>query len=113
MSARARARFRGVAAIVAAAAQVVLCSASLVETRFGPDARAHVESTGTHLHHAHNDADCAACTGRHLLASSQLETPGPLSFPRSAPTPLIDSEMLTWATPRSDSRSRAPPILPG
>ena len=113
MSVRVRSRFRVAAAIAAAAAQLVLCSASLVETRFGPDARAHVESTGTRLHHAHNDADCAACTGRHLLASSQLETSEPFTFSRSAATPPSDSKTVTWATPRSDSRSRAPPVLPG
>lgn len=113
MSALVRTRFRVVAAIVAAAAQIVLCSASLVETRFGPDARAHVESTGTRLHHAHNDADCAACTGRHLLASSQLETPEPFTFSRSASALPFNAKTATWTSPRSDSRSRAPPVLPG
>jgi hypothetical protein len=113
MSAQVRSRFRVVAAIVAAAAQIVLCSASLVETRFGPDARAHIESTGTRLHHAHNDADCAACTGRHLIASSQLENPDPFTFSRSAAAQPFNAKAATWTSPRSDSRSRAPPVLPG
>lgn len=107
-----RARFRTAAAIIAAAAQVVLCSASLLEVRFGPDARAHVEAGGVHLHHAHDDTDCAACTGRHLLASSQLEAPARPALIRSAPILRIDYTKVTRDAHRLDPRSRAPPAFP-
>lgn len=105
-------RFRVVAAIVAAAAQLVLCSASLLEARFGADARAHVEENGTRLHHAHDDASCAACIGRHLLASSELEAPRPATFSHSMPGLRVDYELVTRAAHHFDTRSRAPPALP-
>lgn len=107
-----RARFRSAAAVIAAAAQLVLCSASVLEVRFGSDARAHVEANGTRLHHAHNDADCAACTGRHLLGSSKLESPKDLSVSSLTPATHIDTESVVRVVHRSDAHSRAPPALP-
>ena len=107
-----RNQLRAFAAILAAVAQVALCSASLAEVRFGADARAHVEAGGTRLHHAHNDADCAACTGRHLLASSQLEAPARPAIIQSAPVHRIDYQTLVRTEQQRDSRSRAPPVLP-
>lgn len=101
-----------IAAIAAAAAQLVLCTASLTEVRFGSDARAHVEASGTRLHHAHNDTDCAACAGRHLLASTELEAPRAVAFSRSATDPRVDFETAIRAAHHSDTRSRAPPALP-
>ena len=55
-----------------AVAQFVLAFAPLIEGRFGPDARAHVEQDGTNVHHAHNDADCAACTGRRRARATRF-----------------------------------------
>jgi hypothetical protein len=104
-------RFRVVAAIVAAAAQLALCSASFAEARFGADARAHVETSGTRIHHAHDEATCAACSGRHLLASSELETPRSASFSRSIPGLRVDYELVTRTAHRFDARSRAPPAF--
>src|SRR6187551_2746284 len=54
-----------------AVAQFVLAFAPLMEGRFGPDARAHAEEAGTNVHHAHNDADCVACTARDLMAAAE------------------------------------------
>lgn len=106
-----RARFKALAAIVAVAAQLVLCSASVLEVRFGADARAHVETNGTRIHHAHDEASCAACTGRHLLASSNLETARPLSLSRSEPGRRFVYAPLTRAAYSFDTRSRAPPTV--
>ncbi len=105
-----RARFKAFAAIVAVAAQLVLCSSSVLEMRFGADARAHVEANGTRLHHAHDEASCAACTGRHLLASSELEAARSVAFVHSAPGLRFTYEPATRAAFRFDTRSRAPPV---
>jgi hypothetical protein len=57
-----------------AVAQIFVSFAPLFEVRQGPESRAHIEESGTTLHHAHNDAECAACTARGLLSSSDPET---------------------------------------
>jgi len=106
-----RVRFKALAAIVTVAAQLILCSASVLEVRFGADARAHVEASGTRIHHAHDEASCAACTGRHLLASSNLETARPLIISRSAPGRRFVYTPLTRAAFSPDTRSRAPPAV--
>jgi hypothetical protein len=108
-----RSQVRTLLAIIAATAQIALCGASLVEARFGPDARAHVEAGGIHLHHAHDDTDCAACTGRHLLATSQLEPPVRPLVLRAADILPIEFHQVLRSAHYLDARSRAPPVLPG
>jgi hypothetical protein len=92
-----------------AVAQVFLSFAPLLEGREGPDARAHIEESGTTLHHAHNESDCSACVARHLLSTSD---PEPLA---SAP---VESRALSARYSESASvssaattlvRSRGPP----
>lgn len=51
-----------------AAAQLCLALAAVSEGRFGADARSHVEAAGTSIHHAHDEAGCAACTARAMLS---------------------------------------------
>jgi hypothetical protein len=87
----------------------LLAFAPLLEGRQGPDAQAHVEEAGTTLHHAHNDADCAACTARGLLSSANPESQGNIAFsadPSVVPATVSISTDPVWAR---DSRSRAPP----
>ena len=92
-------------------AQLVLVLTPLIEGREGPDARAHVEEAGTRTHHAHDEADCSACTVRHLLAASEVVPPG------AAPSRIVGA--LTLVTEghsyssglRARTRSRAPPAL--
>lgn len=92
-----------------AVAQIFLAFAPLLEGGQGPDARAHVEAAGVTLHHAHNDADCAACTARHLLAGAEIANPSAiLANGELAQTSASSSR----AFPVSDSpqhHSRAPP----
>ena len=94
-----------------AVAQLFLAFAPLLEGRQGPDARAHVEAAGTTLHHAHNDADCAACTARGLMASAE-----PAGHP-VIESNLAHSSIISTASSSVErvwtalSRSRAPPIL--
>jgi len=94
-----------------AVAQFLLAFAPLLEGRQGPDARAHVEEAGTTLHHAHNEADCAACTARGLLASADPESPGNLAFSAAAsvvPSSVSLSVEAVWTI---HAQSRAPPVL--
>lgn len=94
-----------------AVAQFLLAFAPLLEGRQGPDARAHVEEAGTTLHHAHNDAECAACIARGLLASADPEssdTPFFSSKPSGVIHAVSASVESAW---RGHSRSRAPPAL--
>ena len=92
-----------------AIAQVFLSFAPLIEARQGPDARAHVEDLGTTLHHAHNDADCAACVARGLLSSSDLEAARSEGVVSSA-SPKPEEASLSFASAWTVlARTRAPP----
>jgi hypothetical protein len=93
-----------------AVAQICLSFAPLFEPD-GPNARAHVEEAGTTLHHAHNEADCAACAARGLLANANIERPtvpavGPVASLLVSTTAL--SSESAWTL---HARSRAPPVL--
>src|ERR1044071_2780489 len=92
-------------------AQFFLSFAPLLEGRQGPDARAHVEEAGTTLHHAHNDADCAACIARGILASADPEAPeAPVFSARlSVDIDAVSTEIRSVST--DHTRSRAPPVL--
>ena len=100
------------AAAFAAAAQLFLAAVPLGEARFDADEKAHVEAAGTSLHHAHNEATCAACVSQHILSTAE---PGRIArF-----TLVTDAAHLTTTALRFDSRarwffarSRAPPALP-
>lgn len=93
-----------------AMAQLVLAFSPLLEKK-SPDSRAHIEEAGTAAHHAHNDAECSACTARGLLASSEAARPERPEFSRH------DSLLVETAAPSHESawalhsRSRAPPVL--
>lgn len=94
-----------------AVAQFVLAFAPLMEGRFGPDARAHVEESGTNVHHAHNDADCAACTARDLMAGAQPGDKGVLFAPSSVLSPVALSNRGSGQSQSRSTQPRAPPAL--
>ena len=94
-----------------AVAQIFLSFAPLLEAGRGPDARSHVEDVGTTLHHAHNDADCAACIARGLLSSSELEAArddAVVASVAAKPVEAFFSLTSAWTTL---ARTRAPPPL--
>src|ERR1700694_173638 len=66
------------------AALLLLAFAPLTEWQFGADARPHVELAGTNAHHAHNPADCAACSARALLVAANQPAQATIESPRSA-----------------------------
>lgn len=92
-----------------AVAQVFLSFAPVFEGRQGPDARAHVEESGTTLHHAHNESDCTACTARLLLASADPERPGTSAFDAAAEIQPVSRVAVLSSAWTTLARSRAPP----
>ena len=93
-----------------AVAQVFLSFAPLLEAREGPDARSHVEDLGTTLHHAHNDADCAACIARGLLSSSDPEAAASEVVESSAASKPDEASLSLTSAWTVLARSRAPPL---
>jgi len=107
-----RVRLKVFAAAFAAAAQLFLAAVPLAEVRFGADEKAHIEAAGTSLHHAHDEATCAACVSQHILSTAEPGRIARFALATSAPR-------LTTAALRFDSRShwffarsRAPPVIP-
>jgi hypothetical protein len=107
-----RVRLKVFAAAFAAAAQLCLAVVPLGEERFGADERAHIEPAGTSLHHAHDEATCAACVSQHILSAAEPGRIARFTVVASAPH-------FTTAALRFDSRtlwffarSRAPPVTP-
>jgi hypothetical protein len=94
-----------------ALAQVFLSFAPLLEGRQGPDARSHVEEAGTTLHHAHNDADCAACAARSLLASTEPGSGAAFDIHFAASSIASTESVTVESVWTALSRSRAPPVL--
>ena len=104
-----RLRLRLLAATIAAVAQAFIAAAPLSEGRFGPDARAHVETAGTSLHHAHDDATCAACVSQHLLATAEPGRPHDILIVVSSSRPRATVLSANSRVPRFFTKSRAPP----
>ena len=94
-----------------AVAQILLSFAPLLEAGKGPDARAHVEDIGTTLHHAHNEADCAACIARGLLASSDPEAIRDNLVVSAAAIRPEEASLSVTSGSTTLPRSRAPPPL--
>jgi len=92
-----------------AVAQIALAFAPLADARVSGDASAHVEEAGVELHHAHNDAGCAACTARELLSSSRPVDKSAQDYIVVAHARSAAGTIAFVARPQSSSRSRAPP----
>lgn len=92
-----------------AVAQIFLSFAPLLEGRQGPDARAHVEAEGVTLHHAHNDADCSACTARHLLAGSEIANASAILVNGHLAQTSASSNRAVPVRDSHQHHSRAPP----
>ena len=92
------------------AAQVLLAFAPLIEWHSGPDARAHVEAAGTSAHHAHNPADCAACSARGLLGVPNRPAEPAIGSLQAAAPRLAERDEHLALFRESQSRPRAPPF---
>ena len=71
-----RRRVRQLLAIVAGCAQLTVLLATGADAWRGRDASAHVERGGTHLHYAHDESTCVACTTQTLHAQAAPRTMG-------------------------------------
>jgi hypothetical protein len=92
-------------------AQLTVLVASGADAWRGRDASAHVESAGTHLHYAHDEASCVACMTQTLHAQA---APRPDGLPVFAVAQAAIDGLLA-ASPRADSHTpdaaRAPPRM--
>jgi len=93
-----------------ALAQIVLAFAPLIEGRRGGDARAHVESAGTGIHYAHNEANCSACVARQLLSSSEPAPDISALFDRVIATRARTRSAFVPLASQPNTRPRAPPL---
>ena len=96
-------------ALLAGLGQLVMVLAGTIESWRGPDASAHVETRGTQLHHAHDEATCPACIVQSLHARPERASVSPPSR-RLIVLPTATS---TWSVPTGAAAtytSRAPPV---
>lgn len=89
---------------------MVMVLAGTIESWRGPDASSHVETRGTQLHHAHNEATCPACIVQSLHA--QPERPTSL-LPFRALAVVSPVALLRSASSRTvvTNAPRAPPAI--
>ncbi|HLE56114.1 MAG TPA: hypothetical protein VJB15_03460 [Rhodothermia bacterium] len=107
-----RRRVKAFAAAVATAAQLFLSAAAFAEVRFGPDVQAHVEAAGTSLHHAHDEANCAACVSQHILSTAEPGRTARFAIVTSAAHPAAAELRADSGAQLFFARSRAPPTTP-
>jgi hypothetical protein len=97
--------------VLAAVLQLGLLLATGADSWRGRDASAHVERSGTRLHHAHDEATCVACTAQSLHAQA---APPTMPWP-DAVAPYVAAAELASTPPRSQDHSsngsRAPPLM--
>jgi|HubBroStandDraft_6_1064221.scaffolds.fasta_scaffold119906_3 hypothetical protein len=102
---------RRLCGVIAAVAQMTLILATGAESWQGRDASAHIERTGTQLHHAHDEATCVACTAQTMHAQA---SPPIVAWP-DALAPHCAAAGLAANPPRSrdcpSNGSRAPPLV--
>ena len=96
-------------AVLAGLGQLVMVLAGTIESWRGPDASAHVETRGTQLHHAHDEATCPACIVQLLHARPERPVAAPLSR-RLIELPHATSARSVSTGATSTYASRAPPI---
>jgi hypothetical protein len=102
---------RRLAALVVMVAQIALGLAYSAESWRGADASAHIERTGTQLHHAHNEATCPACAAQSLHALVASRTP-PVSVGHDG-VGAADAwnDLRPAARVHPANGSRAPPVV--
>ena len=100
---------RLLAAIGVLVAQMGVIGAAAVDARNGASAASHLESGGTNLHYAHNEADCFMCRAQHLGDAAPLKF-APV-FPEVSASSDAAERVYRAVTlaEKSPQRSRAPP----
>ena len=93
-----------------AVAQLCMGVAAVSEGRYGADARSHVEAAGTSTHHAHDEANCAACASRALLSFPGRAGSTIVEVSYASALVLFHLDLRSEVSARADARPRAPPI---
>jgi hypothetical protein len=102
---------RRLAALVVMVAQIALGLAYSAESWRGADASAHIERSGTQLHHAHNEATCPACAAQSLHAVVPARTPTLPTGDDAVGTAVARDESRPAAHTHPANGSRAPPVV--
>ena len=99
------------AAFVALVAQIGIACAGILDAREGASAASHLETRGTNLHFAHNEADCFMCRAQHIGDAA----------PQNSEPPRYDIEIVreslalevqpVVASQAQSNASRAPPSI--
>jgi hypothetical protein len=107
---RPRSRLLVLAAFLALATQsVATLLAPAAEARASQSAPAHVENGGTHRHHGHNPADCAACIALQLTPVPQTPARSNEVVTEQGPINPPPALHIAKASRFDDRNSRAPP----
>lgn len=96
-------------AVLAGIGQLVMVLAGTIESWRGPDASSHVETRGTQLHHAHDEATCPACVVQLLHARPERPSAPPPSRRLIEPPAATQSWSVSTRAAVTYT-SRAPPI---
>src|SRR5215469_4569012 len=96
-------------AVLAGLGQLVMVLAGTIESWRGPDASSHVETRGTQLHHAHDEATCPACVVQLLHARPERPST-PLPSQRLIEPPAATQGWSVSTGTATTYASRAPPI---
>ena len=97
------------AAFVVLIAQFGLVGAGVADGRQGASAASHLESGGTNLHFAHNEADCFMCRAQHLGDGTPFSAPALNEAPVLSPIIAIAGAQFVARRLLSSNTSRAPP----
>jgi len=97
------------AALLLAATQLALGTAPLFE-RGGASPLSHMESGGTKLHNAHDEANCIACTAHRILAGAELGSRALLAEGRWEVLVVPPAAQRASSNQDVTRRSRAPPL---
>jgi hypothetical protein len=96
-------------AIVLLALQAGIAFAPLAEPAGAATVVAHVDEQGTNHHFAHNEATCAICSLRTLVADVPAATPVVMQASGFQPVAVDAHSRLASHEFRADHPSRAPP----
>ena len=106
-----RTTIRLVAALVVLAAQAGVVGAGVLDAREGASAASHLESGGTNLHFAHNEADCYMCRAQHIGDSAPFSIEPAPSLALHADGIASQPLQIVAAAHYSSNASRAPPAI--
>lgn len=97
------------AALLLAATQLALGTAPLFESG-GGSPLSHMESGGTKLHNAHDEANCIACTAHRILAGAELGNRPLLADGGWEVLAVPSTQQHASSNQAVTRRSRAPPL---